>query len=135
MFWERMTKSLVWWNILSFICLIRHVDSEVPSWLSTYQKPTKSAKECFISIENMEQTIEEETIFSTNSTIVSVPFKHQKLCMGCIETTQADCPHTERLKCQPLIDDLFDKCEGVTLPPNYFFNPPVSSTIRNSVFI
>lgn len=84
-------------------------------WENTYIKPNPPNEPCIKSIERIQTTMK-ETISSEGE---DPPF-----CLGCSDMTQGTCP--TKIKCQQLIDDLYSSCDGVTLPPRYFYDPPVS---------
>jgi len=108
---------------------------------SRYKKPSKSRGQCIESIEMMEKAISEggDVLISnssnTNGTnINSKSLEHTNhtsdhglpvysLCLGCYESSQGECPQSP-VPCQKLIDSLYRKCDGVTLPPDYYYNPP-----------
>lgn len=79
-------------------------------WKNQYHKPIPSNGPCIDTLENI---------------ITFQSGKNESFCLGCSHSTQASCP----LSCQRFIDDMYRNCEGITLPENYFFDPPVSNIV------
>ena len=99
---------------------------------------SKSIAPCIDTITKMEHAYYNLATRGTNSSIYDEnDFQFWKLtphvlqyqqCIGCSKKTQGLCPTSPDIPCQPLIDELYNHCDGVTLPPGYFYNPPVSYT-------
>ena len=93
-----------------------------------YEKPKPSNGPCIDSIERMEAVILD----------TSLPEEGMKFCLGCYETTQSSCPSltsislssSNKVHCQSLIDDIYKKCDQVLLPKRFFYDPPVSDSLR-----
>ena len=87
-------------------------------WTNHYHKPKPSNGPCINIIERIEMIVVDRN--GTNPS----------LCIGC-SLSQATCPSS----CQGYIDDLYRKCDGVTLPENYYFDPPVSNSDQQACYV
>ena len=81
----------------------------------SYTKPEPSNGPCIDSIENVQSMTMLEFSGRQGHTI-----KGEK-CLGCSDMSQQSCP----AMCQKLINAIYSTCIGVSLPPFYYFDPPV----------
>ena len=98
------------------------------NYVNTYQKPNPSNERCILSIEAMEESL--DRIQGTN--------KSQAICLGCTQQTRSNCAielDSVKINCQGMIDSIYKSCEGVTLPRNYYFDPPVCFVKLEMVFL
>jgi hypothetical protein len=79
-------------------------------WKNQYHKPKPSNGPCIDILERV---------------IAGQSGKNTFYCLGCSHLSQATCPWS----CQGFIDEMYRNCEGVSLPENYYFDPPVSHCI------
>ena len=90
-----------WVKIIGFFWILIISPGEVQcKVLTEYKKPVPSNGPCIDTIEEMAG--------SGN-------------CFGC-STAKDECG----VGCQELIDSIYTRCEGVTLPRYYYYDPPVS---------
>ncbi len=77
----------------------KETDTEV--WTYTYKKPTPSNGPCIMKIEKLEEA--------------------GLYCLGCSNAVKDVC----QMNCQEYIDDIYQSCDEITLPRNYYYDPPV----------
>ena len=118
---------------LFFLHYYAYAETNNEYWTLNYVKPKTSARWviiitadcailltttnhslCIKVIEKMNKIYKVENINLNNSNLEL--FSDQ--CLGCSKRTQSSCPTS----CQEMIDDLYSKCDGITLPDGYYYD-------------
>ena len=80
----------------------------------------------------MEESLDMSTGTSTSASTSRIQGKNESqaipVCLGCTHQTRSECDiqvNSIDFKCQEMIDSIYRSCNGVTLPRNYYFDPPV----------
>ena len=85
------------------------------AWKNQYHKPKPSNVPCIHALERIEK--------------LGSSSMNKTLCLGCSQYSQATCPFS----CQSYINEIYRNCEGVLLPENYYFDPPVSEILMFNI--